>query len=284
MTILLTGATGKTGTELAKTLQAAGLSILIASRSGKAPVPFKAITFDWLDPTTFENPFNADPSIDRVYIVAPSWLVDLMPIVRPFIDLARARGVKRFVLLSSSSFEPGELPLGPIHQYLINSGVDYAVLRPTWFQQNFGTLHAASIRNTNQILSATGDGRIPFVSTQDIAKAALEALTAEPSLNKDLLLIGPELFTHDEVAKMLSTHLGREITHKKLSVEELTTLYATEFGLPDDYAEIYAIKENGVGQGVEEKLFTEPSSDRTSVGTHRLEDYILANLELWSEE
>lgn len=137
MTVLITGGTGKTGTELAKRLQAANLTFLVASRNGKAPEPFKGVAFNWLDPTTFENPFNADSTIDKIYLVAPLVASEIIN-VRKFIDLARSKGVKRFVLLSASQVEAGRLPLGEIHQYLIDIGVEYAVLRPTWFQR---TLH-----------------------------------------------------------------------------------------------------------------------------------------------
>jgi uncharacterized protein YbjT (DUF2867 family) len=136
MTILLTGGTGKTGTPLADALHAAKLPFIIATRSGKAPAPYNAVTFDWNDPTTFENPFKADPNIDRVYIVGPIGVYEPLTLVRPFIDLARSKGVKRFVLLSASQVGPSDgadAILGAIHKYLIDIGVDYAVLRPTWF-------------------------------------------------------------------------------------------------------------------------------------------------------
>ena len=134
MTILITGGSGNTSSVLAKRLQAANLPILVASRAGKAPEPFKAVVFNWLDPATFENPFTADSSIDRVYIVVAMFGPETAH-VNTFIDFARSKGVKRFVLLSASQIEAGQLPLGQIHQHLIDSGVEYAVLRPTWFQR-----------------------------------------------------------------------------------------------------------------------------------------------------
>ena len=53
--------------------------------------------------------------------------------VKTFVDLARSRGVNRFVLLSSSAIKVGGPAHGQIHQYLSDLGVEYAVLRPTWF-------------------------------------------------------------------------------------------------------------------------------------------------------
>ena len=133
MTILVTGGTGKTGSVLSRLLSEANHSVLIASRSGTAPSPYKAVKFDWFDDKTFENPFKEDSNIDRVYLIVPA-VLDQLNIVRPFIDLAISKGVKRFVLLSGSQLESGSPALaGKVHEYLVNIKVDYAVLRPTWF-------------------------------------------------------------------------------------------------------------------------------------------------------
>ena len=132
MTILITGGTGKTGLPLAKIAHAANWPALVASRSGNVPEPLKGVKFDWFDPATYENPFKADPQIDRVYLVLP---VTLEPLkyLKPFVELALSKGVKRFVLLSASQIEAGGPLHGLVHQYLIDLGVEYTVLRPTWF-------------------------------------------------------------------------------------------------------------------------------------------------------
>ncbi|KAJ3502245.1 hypothetical protein NLJ89_g8977 [Agrocybe chaxingu] len=70
MTIPVTGGTGNVGGAVARLLQAVNYPLIIASRMGVAG-PFKAVKFDWVDPSTFENPFNADPNIDHVFVIAP---------------------------------------------------------------------------------------------------------------------------------------------------------------------------------------------------------------------
>ena len=133
MTILVIGGTGQTGSILSRLLKEANQSILITSRSGTAPGPYKAVKFDWSDEKTFENPFNVDSNIDRVYLVLPA-VLDLFTITKPFIDLAVSRGVKRFILLSATQFPP---TMDTIYKYLVDIKVDYAVLRPTAFQRTY---------------------------------------------------------------------------------------------------------------------------------------------------
>jgi len=140
MTTLITGGTGKTGGSLARLLHAANLPFIVATRSGKSSNPaYKAITFDWYNPSTFENAFKDDvtPSVDRVYLIPPNGDPKMATHVNPFIDLAIAKGVKRFVLLTSTQTTPGGPALGEIYQYLLDKGVDYTVLKPTWFIREY---------------------------------------------------------------------------------------------------------------------------------------------------
>lgn len=62
-----------------------------------------------------------------------------------------------------------------------------------------------SIREKNEIFSSAEDGRVPFVSAEDIARAAFDAFTAAKSPNKDYFLVGPELYSYDEVKFVSST-------------------------------------------------------------------------------
>ncbi|KAK0202264.1 hypothetical protein DFS33DRAFT_1066066 [Desarmillaria ectypa] len=99
MTILLTGGTGTTATRIARLLQDAHEPVLLTSRKGVVPAPFKAVKFDWYDPSTFENVFTIDPNINRIYLVAPEGSADMLAPMKPFIDLSVKKGVKRLVLL-----------------------------------------------------------------------------------------------------------------------------------------------------------------------------------------
>ncbi|KAF8899793.1 hypothetical protein CPB84DRAFT_1825263 [Gymnopilus junonius] len=278
MTTLIIGGSGKTGQSLAKLLKAANRPALLTSRSGNMPEAFKAVAFDWVDPTTFENPFKVDPSIDRVYLIAPR-VANMFEVVKPFIDLAISKGTKRFVFLSASQVQPGDPNLGQIHQYLIDMRVDYTVLRPTWFIQNFATNLAYGIKEKSEIFSATGEGKIPLVAVEDIAQAAFEVLTAEKSPNRDYFLVGPELWSYDEVAKLMSSVLGREIKHMKVEEEERKQVFIRN-GIPSDLASRLAQMEVRVAHGSEAKYFDE-SADRKIVGKHTLREFVEANRAVW---
>jgi uncharacterized protein YbjT (DUF2867 family) len=63
--------------------------------------------------------------------------------------------------------------------------------------------HCVSIRNENRIYSAAENGRVPFVSANDVARVAFCALTNQQPHNTDHIILGPELFTYDEVQRIL---------------------------------------------------------------------------------
>jgi festuclavine dehydrogenase len=56
-----------------------------------------------------------------------------------------------------------------------------------------------AIKNENKIYSAAGDGKIPFVSADDIARVAFRALTDKKPHNTEHIILGPELLTYDQV-------------------------------------------------------------------------------------
>ena len=132
MTILLLGGRGKTSSRIASLLAEAGKPFLVASRSTLDTYPHKQCQFDWIDEQTYGNPFIQAGDIGAVYLVAPP-VLDLFSPMKRFIDFAREKGVTRFVLLSASILEKGGPAMGAVHAYLAGSGVEYTVLRPSWF-------------------------------------------------------------------------------------------------------------------------------------------------------
>lgn len=103
-TILITGGTGKVGSCIAKLCQTSSTPYLVASRSASsatAATVHPMVKFDWLDRTTWSNPFitaTKTSQIAAVYLISPP-VPEASSIMNDFIDLARKEyGVKRFVL------------------------------------------------------------------------------------------------------------------------------------------------------------------------------------------
>ncbi|KAH8193533.1 hypothetical protein TruAng_012301 [Truncatella angustata] len=84
----------------------------------------------------------------------------------------------------------------------------------------------------------SADGRIPFISVDDISEVALHALTDEKSYNHDFRVLGPEILTYDPIAEKLSKALGRKIEHVKL--DEASRINGlVQAGLSDYFARFF---------------------------------------------
>ncbi|KAB8073419.1 agroclavine dehydrogenase [Aspergillus leporis] len=261
MTILLLGGRGKTASRIAGLLHAADIPFLVASRSTSSTSPFRQAKFDWLIEESYESLFlkasaEGMAPITTAYLVPPP-IFDLAPPMIKFVDFARQRGVRRFVLLSASTIEKGGPAMGQVHERLASlAGIEYAVLRPTWFMENFSSPQEPqrlAIRDENKLYSAAGDGRIPFVSADDIARVGFHALMDAGSSGKEYLILGPELLTYSEVASILTTVLGRQITHVNLSESELAR-YLETTGMPAEDSSMMAGMDSIIKNGAEQRL------------------------------
>ncbi|KAJ7805029.1 hypothetical protein B0H14DRAFT_2745982 [Mycena olivaceomarginata] len=268
MTVLLTGGTGKSATPLANLLLNANVPLILATRSGKVPAPFRGARFDWLDASTYQIPFDTDSNIDRIYLIPPP-VLDMFPPMKAFIDFAIQKGVKRFVLMSAALLEEGGPAMGKVHEYLHSRQVEYCVLRPSWFFDNLRLHYADYIRKNDEIVNAAGSGLIGWISTEDIADVAFKALTDQVIEHTNPVMVGPELWTYAQIAQLLSDALGRKITHRSISGDEYTKVMVQR-GMPEDYAAFMSNVDVRIAGGLEEKAFHRADF----VGKRRLQDFI----------
>lgn len=246
--ILIIGANGKTGSRIASRLEQLNYPVRRAGRSRNGLTEgISLVHFDWYDSATFTDALQ---QVRAVYMVAP--LLDLNPagVMVPFIKEAVQRGVQRFVLLSSASIPEGGQLMGQVHQALREFAPEWAVLQPSYFMENFTEgQHKDTIRLENTIYSAAGDGKIGFVSADDIAEVGVRALTDPHPHNRGLVITGPESLTYGDVALKISAATGRNVQHISLTEEELQARMIS-LGMSVDYAVMMSgldtnIRENG---------------------------------------
>ncbi|MEV0989389.1 NAD(P)H-binding protein [Streptomyces sp. NPDC049949] len=249
-TTLVIGATGTTGSRTTAQLVAAGRRVKAAGRTA-TPLPgAEPVRFDWYDPATHGDALTG---ADRVYLVPPVGDPDPAAVMLPFLERARAGGVRRAVLLSSSAIPSGGPAVGAVHRALPGLFDEWAVLRPSWFMQNFtGThAHAASIRADGTILTAAGTGRVGFVDADDIAAVAVRALTDDRAPDADLVLTGPEALGHDDIAAILTEVTGRRVVHHHLTYDALRERLAA--AIPAEFAAMLAGMDRAIAEGAEDR-------------------------------
>lgn len=275
---LITGGTGTTGRRVADALDAQGMSVRVASRN---PAPgTRQVRFDWTDPATHGPALTGT---DGVYLVPPIGDAEPARLMVPFLERARDAGVRRFVLLSSSAIAEGDPGAGQVHRALRRLAPEWAVLRPSWFMQNFvtpGHPHIESIRAADEIVTATGRGRVAFVDAGDIAAVAVRALTDERAHNAAHLITGPEALGYADVAEVVSKVSGREIRHRSIPVADLQERLAAT-GVPEAFARVLATMDGGIAQGAEDRV--DPTVERiTGRPARGFADFAAENAAEWA--
>lgn len=251
---LVIGATGTTGSRTAAGLLAAGHRVRAASRNAVAAPPgAEPVRFDWYDPGTHDDALTGT---DRVYLVPPVGDPDPAAVMLPFLRRARVRGVRRAVLLSSSAIPEGGPASGEVHRALPGLFDAWAVLRPSWFMQNFTSthLHATTLRATGAFSTATGDGRTGYVDADDIAAVAVRALTDAQAPRTDLVLTGPRALSHDDIADVLTEVTGRPAVHHRLTYEEMCDHLIRAAGTPPEFAALLARLDLAIADGAEDRV------------------------------
>jgi uncharacterized protein YbjT (DUF2867 family) len=244
--ILVTGATGTTGSRLARLLCTRGVPVRTASRH---PEPGgrtgEHVRLDWNDPATYPAALNGARA---VYLLRPPGVASPVPLAERFLAAAQSAGVRRIVLLHSMVTGPAGMP--EIPRAVTEAVPEWAILQPSWFMQNFTGSHptAIALRESGEIATATGNGRVGFIDAGDIAAAAAETLLAPEPPNASYVLTGPQALSYPDIAAIISEITGRTIRHIDLTPGQLAARWAAA-GLPENLARAAADLDLAISRG-----------------------------------
>ncbi len=222
--ILITAASGQTGTRLIRKLRERGItpyalvhrakSAEVVQALGAIPVLGDAWSPDDLD--------RAMRGMDRVYHIAPSLVVDEPELGYRAISAAKKAGVRHFVLhgvmapfLENINYHWAKLL---VQRALYRSGLAYTVLLPTNFMQNVSWTWPLIAREGRWVLPYSVERRLTWVDLEDVAEAAARVLTEEGHEYGTYELCGTDAYlSRAEIAAMMSKVLGRPIVAEQES-------------------------------------------------------------------
>ncbi len=246
MKILVTTPNGKVGSAVVKGLLEQGIQVRAGVHNMAHASSFQGaevVHFDFANPASIKS---AVEGVDAVYLAVPGTLPAEQ--VKQVVDAAKAAGVKRIVQLSAKGVENSDTMLRQVEQHVEASGLQYTLLRPSWFFQNFNTGQREYIRQAGAIMEASSDAKTAFIDTRDIAAVAVKALTEDGHHGKAYALTGSKAHDRNEVAAAISKATGKHVAYKSLSDEEFRA-QATAEHWPVDAMEMMSWLYGGVRQG-----------------------------------
>lgn len=222
-TILVTGATGTIGSRVLGELADREVTVRAALRDPERaqatlPAGVEWVEFDFERPETWGAAFEG---VDAMFLMRPPAITRVGDSITPAIDAAERVGVDHVVVLSVLGAEKNPLlPHRKIEKHVLDTGLDWTFLRPSFFMQNLVQTHREEIGEQGEIVVPAGGGTTSFVDAADIAAVAAEVLVEPGHERQAYDVTGPDALTYHEVARILSDVLDREISYDEPSLME----------------------------------------------------------------
>ena len=234
MTILIVGATGTLGRQIARRALDEGYQVRCLARSyGRS-----AFLKEWgaeLVPGDLCRPETLKPALEGVTAVidaATARPTDSLSIKDvdwkgkvSLIQATRAAGIERYIFMSFLDAEKyRQVPLLEIKYctelFLAESGLKYTILRPCGFLQGLIGQYAIPILEGQSAWVPGVSSPIAYMDTQDIAKFAVRALTVPETENQTFPVVGSRAWSADEIIRLCERLSGKEakITRTPTSV------------------------------------------------------------------
>ena len=207
--IVVTGATGNVGRPLVRALAAAGEQVTAVSRRPSdvdVPQGVRPRRADLAEPEGLR------PVLDGADAL---FLLGAGENPRDILDVAKAGGVRRVVLLSSqgAGTRPEVSSHSPLREFehaVRQSGLEWTVLRPGGFDSN-ALMWAETVRSQRMVAAPFGDVGLPFIDPADIAEVAAVVLRDGGHAGRTYELTGPAPISPRGRAQAIGDALGAPV-------------------------------------------------------------------------
>jgi uncharacterized protein YbjT (DUF2867 family) len=157
--------------------------------------------------------------------------------------------------------------------------VDYIIVRPNWFMQNFQTSWVAGIKKDKKIYFPGGSAKVSFIDSIDIAKSVVGAFEDSIEKNRGYMLTGREAIDHSEVAGLISKATGITISYEDISSASFVSMLINN-GVNQDYANFLAMIAGALKEGHSIAI----TGDVKYLSGHeptKFEEYAKENASIW---
>ena len=219
---LILASNGKTGCRVAERFRASGLAFREGSRHSEIP-------FDWYDASTWQQALDG---ISAVYVVFyPDLAVPgAKEIITDFTQIAKSCGVEHLVLLTGR----GEDEAQACEKIVMNSTLDWTIVRASWFAQNFSENFFLDDILRGQVIVPFDDFTEPFIDADDIADVVFASLNDEKHKGQIYEVTGPDLLSFRETVREIGEVTNRKIGFQQVPMDDYVK-FLNEADVPKEF-------------------------------------------------
>jgi uncharacterized protein YbjT (DUF2867 family) len=213
--ILVTGATGNIGSLLIPQIVESGAGVRAFVRDAAkgdalSQQGIDVIKGDLNDPESLALAVDGVDTVFTVLFNGP----DAVAHGRNIISAAKKAGVRRIVKISGHGSSKSRIIADHdvLDAELVQSGLSYTIVKPTFFMQN-AMMAAQTIASDGVFYLPLGDGRLGMIDIRDVADAAHAVLTSDGHDGQTYVLTGPTSVSMNDLAKAFSSALNREVSY-----------------------------------------------------------------------
>lgn len=160
---------------------------------------------------------------DGVFHINPAFAPHEAELGQNMVAAVQAAGVRKFVF--SSVIHPS-LSLAshaakrPVEETVYDSGLDFTVLQPTMYMQNFAGSWPKVAETGKLSMMYSRQAKVYYVDFRDVAKTAALAMTTDRLAYGTFELCAPGLIDGVDTAALMSVALGRPVKVTEIPVAE----------------------------------------------------------------
>lgn len=291
-TILVIGATGKTGQPVVQQLLSEGLEVRAVirredNRSEKLRDAGAQTVFG--DVHDIQSVRELVKGIDHIYFAYPPQEERLVEATANIVIAAKDEGISGIVNMSQISVRENARSMLTHHHWLSEAVFDHANvgaihIRPTYFMENLLMFNAGTISSEGKIYLPYGSQSHAPIAANDIARSVVALLLdPAPHTGERIILTGPDNLSIAEMANVIGQGMGRPVEYVDLPAEQWREILIQQVGMPEFLADhLYKVAIDH-----QEGIFdhqTDTVETLTGTAAQSLKDFVREHLALFKGE
>ncbi len=243
MKIGITGATGQLGRlvvgQLKERITSENIVVLVRTPEKAKDLGVEARAFDYNNSEDLQEQLKG---IDRLLLISANEIGQRARQHKNVIQAAQKAGVEWIVYTSLLHADSTSVNLAGEHleteKYLIESGIDYTILRNGWYTENYTDSIAGALAG-GAFIGSAGSGKISSAARIDYAEAATVVLLNENYKGKVFELAGDNAYTLSDLAAEISSQAGKDLPYRNMQEKDYAKILES-FNLPKSFAQAIA--------------------------------------------